>query len=186
MRLFAAMSRGMSLTCDAIGFVNQRDALSYPPRWKHHDLGSATVFASFRYLQLLKFRLLNDAVVLDARNVYAIQAALQEDGDVALLWGAAHLPGMIRLLGEAGFEQSALESAVIADWPIPARNKVLVGGFPGVGDLYPAVAHPGVILSAEIGRRIAAVSPPHTLSGLAGEVFGGPRAREAGIVMEGY
>ncbi len=167
MRLFAAMSRRMNLVFDAMGFVNQAEALSYPPRWKHHDLGSTTVFAAFRYLHLLRLRLLvslvtsrpfrkimttafltqlltessndepetglaalfNQAVVLDARNLHAVNAALQEDGDVVLLWGAAHLPGMIQLLGEAGFEQTTI------DWRLHvSREHALEHGVEPVGD----------------------------------------------------
>lgn len=49
-----------------------------------------------------------------------------------------------------------LEDAVIADRPIPANGQPLVGPVPAMPGLHLAIAHPGVILSAEIGRQVAA------------------------------
>lgn len=49
-----------------------------------------------------------------------------------------------------------LDEAVIADRPVPADGRPLVGPVPERPGLHLAVAHPGVILSAEIGRRAAA------------------------------
>lgn len=49
-----------------------------------------------------------------------------------------------------------LEHAVIADRPIPAGGHPLVGPVPAMPGLHLAIAHPGVILSAEIGRQVAA------------------------------
>lgn len=49
-----------------------------------------------------------------------------------------------------------LEHAVIAERPIPAGGHPLVGPVPAMPGLHLAIAHPGVILSAEIGRQVAA------------------------------
>ncbi|WP_091028677.1 NAD(P)/FAD-dependent oxidoreductase [Microbacterium oxydans] len=57
-------------------------------------------------------------------------------------------------------EDVRLEHAVIADRPIPAGDRPLVGPVPAMPGLHLAIAHPGVILSAEIGRVVAA---DHTL-----------------------
>lgn len=49
-----------------------------------------------------------------------------------------------------------LEHAVIADRPMPANGQPLVGPVSTRSGLHLAIAHPGVILSAEIGRQVAA------------------------------
>ncbi|MBT2496792.1 FAD-binding oxidoreductase [Microbacterium sp. ISL-59] len=49
-----------------------------------------------------------------------------------------------------------LEDAAIADRPMPADGHPLVGPVPAMPGLHLAIAHPGVILSAEIGRLVAA------------------------------
>lgn len=49
-----------------------------------------------------------------------------------------------------------LAHAVIADRPMPANGRPLVGPVPEMPGLHLAIAHPGVILSAEIGRQVAA------------------------------
>ncbi|MGO2140857.1 MAG: NAD(P)/FAD-dependent oxidoreductase [Leucobacter sp.] len=48
-----------------------------------------------------------------------------------------------------------LEGAVIADRPMPSAGEPLVGPAPELPGLYLAVAHPAIILSGAIGRRIA-------------------------------
>lgn len=55
-----------------------------------------------------------------------------------------------------GAENLQLQQAVIADRPIPADGRPLVGPAPGAPGLYLAIAHPAVILSAVIGRQVAA------------------------------
>jgi glycine/D-amino acid oxidase-like deaminating enzyme len=56
-------------------------------------------------------------------------------------------------------DEVRLEHAVIADRPIPANGQPLVGPVPEMPGLHLAIAHPGVILSAEIGRQVAAAHP---------------------------
>jgi len=53
-------------------------------------------------------------------------------------------------------EDVRLDDAVIADRPMPAGGHPLVGPVPAMPGLHLAIAHPGVILSAEIGRQVAA------------------------------
>jgi hypothetical protein len=49
------------------------------------------------------------ASVIDVRNQVAVSAALEEPGNVALIWGAAHLEGMIELLEEQGYKETKIE-----------------------------------------------------------------------------
>ena len=49
------------------------------------------------------------ASVIDARNQVAVSAALEEPGNVALIWGAAHLEGMIELLEKQGYAETKIE-----------------------------------------------------------------------------
>ena len=44
------------------------------------------------------------ASLIDDRNVFAVKQAIAENKDVVLFWGAAHLPGMHKLLRKAGFK----------------------------------------------------------------------------------
>lgn len=57
--------------------------------------------------------------------------------------------------GIAGGAEVTLIDARIGDRPTPRSGTPLLGFAPGVAGLYVAVAHPGVILSAAIGRRAA-------------------------------
>ncbi|GAA1316540.1 NAD(P)/FAD-dependent oxidoreductase [Leucobacter albus] len=61
--------------------------------------------------------------------------------------------GAAALLATAGVR---VEAALIADRPMPAGGEPLVGAANGVRGLYLAVAHPGVILSGAIGRKVVA------------------------------
>jgi hypothetical protein len=46
------------------------------------------------------------SIVLNHRNQIAAQAAITASGDVVALWGAAHIPGIGKLLREAGFTRT--------------------------------------------------------------------------------
>jgi hypothetical protein len=48
---------------------------------------------------------IKDPIILDRRNEVAARAAMEAEGDVVALWGAAHLPGIGDLLGDAGFRR---------------------------------------------------------------------------------
>jgi hypothetical protein len=47
-----------------------------------------------------------DPIILDRRNEVAARAAIEAEGDVVALWGAAHLPGIGGLLSDAGFRRT--------------------------------------------------------------------------------
>jgi len=53
-------------------------------------------------------------------------------------------------------DEVRLQHAVIADRPMPAAGQPLIGPVAAMPGLHLAIAHPGVILSAEIGRQVAA------------------------------
>lgn len=61
-----------------------------------------------------------DPVLLDQRNAHAVAAALtetDEGDDVALVWGANHLPGMSTLLIKAGWTVQAVEWVPWREFP---------------------------------------------------------------------
>ena len=93
-------------------------------------------------------RQLDDATLLAADDV-----PLGFSGDPREL-AVATLAAIRRSFVDA--DEVRLEHAVIADRPIPANGQPLVGPVPEMPGLHLAIAHPGVILSAEIGRQIAA------------------------------
>ncbi|MCS3427427.1 NAD(P)/FAD-dependent oxidoreductase [Leucobacter aridicollis] len=95
----------------------------------------------------LEIRQLDDTTLLAAEDVPA-----GFSGDPAML--APPALAAIR----ANFDGAGdirLDGAVIADRPMPSTGEPLVGPAPELPGLYLAVAHPGVILSGAIGRRIA-------------------------------
>lgn len=49
---------------------------------------------------------IKDPTILGRRNEVAARAAIEAERDVVALWGAAHLPGIGELLGEAGFHRT--------------------------------------------------------------------------------
>lgn len=49
------------------------------------------------------------SIILDHRNEIAAKAALEATGDVVAVWGAAHLPGIGRILTGHGFTHTARE-----------------------------------------------------------------------------
>lgn len=61
--------------------------------------------------------------ILIPRNKFAVYSALATSGDVALFWGAAHLPGMTRLLKREGFRvvDSSWWLAIPADHKVPEK-----------------------------------------------------------------
>lgn len=65
-------------------------------------------------------RMAHEQALLDRRNERVMDAVLAEDHDAVLLWGAAHLPGMGRILAEAGYERLARA------WrPVMARQRII-------------------------------------------------------------
>ncbi|WIE81522.1 hypothetical protein [Curtobacterium sp. MCSS17_016] len=127
--LMRVVTRSVSLWLRGVcGWKTQR-VLTYPSSWQRHDLPSDLALGSTTTRKLISVALLaliaspvaawllrtgrltlfdveatsNDLDVLDARNRYAITQALSACTDVALLWGAAHLPGMVALLEAEGF-----------------------------------------------------------------------------------
>lgn len=96
----------------------------------------------------LEVRQLDDATLLAAEDVPA-----GFSGDPREL-AVATLAAIHRSFVDA--EDVRLEHAVIADRPVPSNGRPLVGPASEVPGLYLAIAHPGVILSAEIGRQVAA------------------------------
>ncbi|WP_426170611.1 NAD(P)/FAD-dependent oxidoreductase [Microbacterium sp. DWRC1-3] len=93
-------------------------------------------------------RQLDDATLLAAEDVPA-----GFSGDPREL-AVATLAAIRRSFVDA--DDVRLEHAVIADRPMPANGQPLVGPVPTMPGLHLAIAHPGVILSAEIGRQVAA------------------------------
>ena len=53
------------------------------------------------------------SALIDSRNEYAINKAIETKGDVVLFWGAAHLSGMHKLLVKAGFKPAKTEWRVV-------------------------------------------------------------------------
>lgn len=49
---------------------------------------------------------LKDPIILDRRNEVAALAAIEAEGDVVAVWGAAHLSGIGELLSDAGFRRA--------------------------------------------------------------------------------
>lgn len=96
----------------------------------------------------LEVRQLDDATLLAAEDV-----PVGFSGDPSEL-AVATLAAIRNSFVDA--DDVRLEHAVIADRPIPANGQPLVGPVPAMPGLHLAIAHPGVILSAEIGRQIAA------------------------------
>lgn len=96
----------------------------------------------------LEIRQLNDTTLLAAEDVPE-----GFSGDPALLAepALAAIRAHIRGTGDV-----RVEAALIADRPMPAGGEPLVGAANGVRGLYLAVAHPGVILSGTIGRKVVA------------------------------
>ncbi len=67
-------------------------------------------------------RIAHEHAVLDLRNELVLDAVLTADHDAVLLWGAAHLPGMGRILEAAGDELAA------RTWrPVMARQRIIDG-----------------------------------------------------------
>lgn len=67
-------------------------------------------------------RIAHEHAVLDLRNELVLDAVLAEDHDAVLIWGAAHLPGMGRILAAAGYE------LVARTWrPVMARQRIIDG-----------------------------------------------------------
>lgn len=96
----------------------------------------------------LEIRQLNDSTLLAAEDVPD-----NFTGDAREL-GMGALDAIRRNI--VGAESVRLEHAVIADRPMPTAGHPLVGAAREEPGLYLAVAHPGIILSAEIGRQVAA------------------------------
>lgn len=69
---------------------------------KQLELQEALVSISETEREVLLPRLISKDI-LDKRNHYAIQEALKEDGNVSLVWGKAHLSGMIKILESHGY-----------------------------------------------------------------------------------
>lgn len=67
-------------------------------------------------------RIAHEHAVLDLRNERVQDAVLAEDHDAVLIWGAAHLPGMWRIIASAGYELAA------RIWrPVMARQRIIDG-----------------------------------------------------------
>lgn len=96
----------------------------------------------------LEVRQLNDTTLLAAEDVPD-----GFTGDPRELAGPT-LEALRRTFSDVGGTQ--LVQAVIADRPMPAEGRPLVGEVSRLPGLHLAIAHPGVILSAEIGRQVAA------------------------------
>ena len=93
------------------------DTISISPKravWSLRNISNVRVVGFF--VPMVRHVL---SALIDSRNVFAINAALKEDSDVVLFWGAAHLGGMHRLLLNAGFKPSRTEWRVV----IPASYK---------------------------------------------------------------
>lgn len=96
----------------------------------------------------LEVRQLNDTTLLAAEDVP--EGFSGDPRDLA----ASTVDAIRCTFGDA--DGTRLEQAVIADRPLPASGRPLVGASAEAPGLYLAIAHPGVILSAEIGRQVAA------------------------------
>lgn len=64
------------------------------------------------------------ASLIDNRNVFAINTAIAEKGDVVLFWGAAHLSGMHKLLLDAGFVPSKSDWRIVipSSYDVPSEK----------------------------------------------------------------
>ncbi|WIB65680.1 hypothetical protein [Curtobacterium sp. MCBD17_040] len=127
--IFAALrsvTGWLRLVC---GWQRQRRGLTYRLSWETHDVSTGRALAAAPTSRLLRrtlatvitaplaalllrrgiFRVhqIQDGDsglgLIDDRNRYAIDQALAADRDVALLWGAGHIPGMVDLLEADGF-----------------------------------------------------------------------------------
>jgi hypothetical protein len=49
---------------------------------------------------------IKDPIILDRRNEVAARTAIEAEGDVVAVWGAAHLSGIGELLSDAGFRRT--------------------------------------------------------------------------------
>ena len=139
-----AVSRSLRLIC---GWRAQKKALTYPKTWETHDLPVTTALDRVSTPALLRTFVLtqlfsplaavfirtgrmslhdvNDSDasldIIDARNRHAIDEALAADRDVALIWGAAHIPGMVDLLEQVGF--TIADVAWRQFWPDGAQKR---------------------------------------------------------------
>lgn len=99
-----------------------------------------------------EIRQLDDTTLLAAEDVPAGFSGDPVDLAISVLAGLrSHL---------AGADELRLQHAVIADRPIPADGRPIVGPAAGTPGLHLAIAQPGILLSAAIGRRFAAAHSP--------------------------
>jgi hypothetical protein len=130
-RLFIATVKRMNIESMKAGWFGQKLMIDYKDNWKNHDTDAATSLGSMPLKSAIQGYIIvtvlspilrmvfektpdmlftlprelaeSDASILHARNELAVSAALAECGNVALIWGAAHLDGMIELLMEEGY-----------------------------------------------------------------------------------
>lgn len=72
------------------------------------------------------FNILDTAVIIDRRNEFATSHAMQEKQNVVLLWGAAHIPGMVSILKASGYRLApAFDGQEDIEWrlAIPRSHK---------------------------------------------------------------
>jgi hypothetical protein len=99
------------------------------PEEQQRLLGKAFLFALRHFTLIHRLttikKLVNpsvlDKVILEKRNRYAIHHALKEQKPLTLVWGAAHLSGMGKILERAGYSLVGQdwELAIPADYRIP-------------------------------------------------------------------
>jgi len=144
--LFISSARRLSMLGEAAGWLSQRKMIDYKDAWKNHDtdvttslgtlslrqalqsyvvsivLGKVVVFI-FQNAPEMLFASMDQPIdghesILHGRNKVAVDAALAEASNVSMLWGAAHLDGMVELLEEVGYSQTNVE------WVLHSKSEV--------------------------------------------------------------
>jgi hypothetical protein len=86
--------------------------------WVFRNLGRISL--AMKFMPWVKYPM-DDKAVLGKRNEYAISHAVTSEGDHKyLLWGAAHIPGMDKLLKQHGYKRTGVDWLVA----IPKGHKI--------------------------------------------------------------
>jgi len=93
-------------TLKVLGQVSAED-ITISPRKALWSLRNMHIIAPLGNLIPFTRGIISSEGILHQRNRFAVSAALDTDRDVVLVWGAAHLPGMDRILRDAEYDRSA-------------------------------------------------------------------------------